>query len=458
MSNSNSNKDKNLNTTSEHKGIDTSKNTEDKSQTDHKPVDEGLNTQNLPAQDNTFTEESEKPHYTPEEKASIKANTRRFLAEREKRGGHFKIKLKNKMKKAFKSKYKRVRKSIDPKANQDFFSKLKDDVTSTFIYLSKKEHLKSLISNKQNIAVGLSAIALAVAVCTAISASSSNPIDKDNAFIKLTEVTPQSVGVPAKSLHSSDETYNLDPDRQGQQGMVFLTEKDFKEAVGKALAQLRHDKVLKDLDNQYQKNKLAPEKTTKNARIYGNPQSRFVIYEYSDIECPYCKTFSFTPKEVVDISEGQVSLQWRHFPLDFHNPKATQEAIATQCAFQQKGNRGFWVALDKLFNTTKSNGQGSTLLNTFDNEMNLNSGEYLNCINDKATYKVIEEDKKLAMADGVSSTPSVVIVDTLTGRRETLSGAVPAQQIIDAIESLNSQSVEDKPIQTSVDNTDMGNN
>src|SRR3990167_8218763 len=48
--------------------------------------------------------------------------------------------------------------------------------------------------------------------------------------------------------------------------------------------------------------------------IFGNPEASIKIVEYSDTECPFCKTFHYTMKQVVDAYGGQVAWVYRHFP------------------------------------------------------------------------------------------------------------------------------------------------
>ncbi|MBJ6973827.1 protein-disulfide isomerase, partial [Vibrio cholerae] len=56
--------------------------------------------------------------------------------------------------------------------------------------------------------------------------------------------------------------------------------------------------------------------------------------------------------------KGNVNWQWKHMPLDFHNPAAHKEALAAECIAGQKGNRGFWVFVNDIFHHTQGNGGG----------------------------------------------------------------------------------------------------
>ncbi len=94
---------------------------------------------------------------------------------------------------------------------------------------------------------------------------------------------------------------------------------------------------------------------TSDDHIVGNINAKIIIVEYSDLECPFCKVFHNTMHQVVEQSNGDVAWVYRHYPIAQLHPKAFREAEATECAWAQKGNEGFWKYIDKLFETTPSN-------------------------------------------------------------------------------------------------------
>lgn len=89
--------------------------------------------------------------------------------------------------------------------------------------------------------------------------------------------------------------------------------------------------------------------------ILGNVSAKIIVIEYSDLECPFCKVFHNTMHQVVEKSNGDVAWVYRHYPIPQLHPKAFREAEATECAWEQKGNDGFWKYTDKLFEITPSN-------------------------------------------------------------------------------------------------------
>ncbi|MBO3083773.1 DsbA family protein [Cellulomonas fengjieae] len=79
--------------------------------------------------------------------------------------------------------------------------------------------------------------------------------------------------------------------------------------------------------------------------VYGNPDAPVAVLEFGDLECPYCRAVAPTLRELVDTSDGQVRLVWRHFPLFEVHPYALSAALAAEAA----GLHGkFWEMHDEL--------------------------------------------------------------------------------------------------------------
>ncbi|MEK7583142.1 MAG: thioredoxin domain-containing protein [Patescibacteria group bacterium] len=82
--------------------------------------------------------------------------------------------------------------------------------------------------------------------------------------------------------------------------------------------------------------------------ILGMESAPVTIVEYSDFQCPFCRTFfdqtyGQLKKEYIDT--GVVKLAYRHFPLGFH-AAAQKSAEATECANDQGK---FWEMHDAIF-------------------------------------------------------------------------------------------------------------
>ena len=83
-------------------------------------------------------------------------------------------------------------------------------------------------------------------------------------------------------------------------------------------------------------------------RILGDEKAPVTIVEYSDFQCPFCRSFfegSYAEIKKEYIDTGRVRLVYRHWPLDFH-PMAQPSARAVECASEQGK---FWQMHDAIF-------------------------------------------------------------------------------------------------------------
>ena len=88
----------------------------------------------------------------------------------------------------------------------------------------------------------------------------------------------------------------------------------------------------------------APQVIDLDRHVYGAPDAPVTVVEYGDFECPYCGAAAPVLREVIDGSEGQVRLVFRHFPVFTKHPFALTAALAAEAS----GDR-FWSMHDQLF-------------------------------------------------------------------------------------------------------------
>ena len=91
--------------------------------------------------------------------------------------------------------------------------------------------------------------------------------------------------------------------------------------------------------------------------ILGNPDAPVKIIEYSDLDCPYCRTFHATMKQLMALygSAGQVAWVYRHFPIVALHPNASKLAEASECVAELGGNDAFWKFIDGVFTAPNFN-------------------------------------------------------------------------------------------------------
>lgn len=170
---------------------------------------------------------------------------------------------------------------------------------------------------------------------------------------------------------------------------------------------------------------------------YGSRDAKFVVIEFSDLECPFCKSFHPTIKRVVDESKGEVALAYRHFPLDQIHSKARKEAEAAECAAELGGNDGFWKFVDRLFAVTPSNdGLLASELPKIATFAGLDAAKFNACLSSGKYADKVEVHYQDGLSAGVSGTPTSVIVNVKTGKKTLIVGAQPYEAVKQAIASV----------------------
>jgi protein-disulfide isomerase len=158
--------------------------------------------------------------------------------------------------------------------------------------------------------------------------------------------------------------------------------------------------------------------------ILGNPNAPVTILEYSDTECPFCKSFDVTMKSIMNTygKDGKVDWVYRHFPLDSIHPKTRKEAEATECANELAGNKGFWDMLDKIYtNTPSNNGLDASLLPVFAKAVGLDQTKFNTCLASGKYAATVEADFQDGIKAGAQGTPYSVMIlaNPLTSTQET---------------------------------------
>ncbi len=180
---------------------------------------------------------------------------------------------------------------------------------------------------------------------------------------------------------------------------------------------------------------------TKDDHILGNPNAPIVIVEYSDFECPFCKTFHATMHQVVNAygKSGKVAWVYRQFPIPQLHTKAYQEAEASECAAELGGNDAFWKYADRIFALTPSNdGLDLALLPEIAEDIGLDRAKFEQCLSSGRHRAAVEASANDAVAAGAQGTPQSYI---LAGKEIVpIEGAQPFEALKSVIDSFLKES------------------
>jgi len=170
--------------------------------------------------------------------------------------------------------------------------------------------------------------------------------------------------------------------------------------------------------------------------VLGNAKAKVTIVEFSDFQCPYCRSFfndTFGLLKKTYIDTGKVRLVFRDFPLTTLHPAARPTALAGACAAEQGK---FWEFHDAVFaGQDKKDPSGNTVtfgvsdIKSWVSAIGLDMTKFNQCLDSEKYGSEVDRDQADGTALGVSGTPSFFINGT------GLVGAQPFaafQQVIDA--------------------------
>lgn len=153
------------------------------------------------------------------------------------------------------------------------------------------------------------------------------------------------------------------------------------------------------------------------------------IVEFSDFQCPYCKQFSESLRQVLVNDARDVRVVFHHMPLSIH-PWARQAALGAACG-QLQSSQAFWSIHDRLFeeqaSLTAANIKGK-LLQFAETVPDIKMAAFRSCVENDMSLGLVFHDINLAKANGVNATPTLFV----NGHRvEGIKDAAQLRSLID---------------------------
>lgn len=109
--------------------------------------------------------------------------------------------------------------------------------------------------------------------------------------------------------------------------------------------------------------------------IFGNPEAKVVMIEYSDFQCPACAAYQPLVKQVANEYKDSLEFVYRHFPLPQHQNAKTSARAAEAAAKQNK----FWEIHDLLFEKQTSwenSGNPENIFSEYAASLGLNTDQF----------------------------------------------------------------------------------
>jgi protein-disulfide isomerase len=148
----------------------------------------------------------------------------------------------------------------------------------------------------------------------------------------------------------------------------------------------------------------------------GTANAPVTLVEFSDLECPYCKTANEVIQQLEAAEPGKLRVAYVTFPLTAIHPWAMEAAVAATCVAQQN-RQNFWQFSQSVFdhqdevNTLQGSNAAAVpgRLRDFALESGAKGQQYDSCVNSRLTREKVQSSIALGKSVGVDSTPTLYI-------------------------------------------------
>lgn len=147
--------------------------------------------------------------------------------------------------------------------------------------------------------------------------------------------------------------------------------------------------------------------------LEGKENSKIIVVEYSDPECPYCVQVSPTIKKLREEYGNKIAFAYRHFPLTQIHNHAFDESRAIACAGKVGGKEKFYQYIDVLFGykmTNKTTQLSQTIRDGFAQNIGLDTNLFGSCMKENQTTEAVTNSINDGVQAGVQGTPSTFVL------------------------------------------------
>lgn len=163
--------------------------------------------------------------------------------------------------------------------------------------------------------------------------------------------------------------------------------------------------------------------------VQGKADSKVVLIEYGDFQCPGCASSHPIIKTVVDKYKDRIAFVFRNYPLYQAHPNAFSSASAAEAA----GLQGkYWEMYDKLFENQSSwrdlsGAERTNYYLSLASDLSLDTAKFTTDIDSQEVKSKINFDTALGQKSKVEGTPSFFMNGKSVGDQYVLDGKVVAK-------------------------------
>jgi protein-disulfide isomerase len=157
----------------------------------------------------------------------------------------------------------------------------------------------------------------------------------------------------------------------------------------------------------------------KDAPSLGDPKATVTLVEYSDFECPVCRSLHDVMRGMLR-NYPQIRVVFKDYPIEVLHPWARTAALAGRCAYQQNP-AAFWKIYDSIYDNQEiiSAENAWMKMAEFAGQAGLNPDAFRACMASPEAGAAIDASRANGQKLDVNSTPTIFV----NGRR--LVGADP---------------------------------
>jgi protein-disulfide isomerase len=165
----------------------------------------------------------------------------------------------------------------------------------------------------------------------------------------------------------------------------------------------------------------------KDAPSLGEPTAAVTLVEYSDFECPVCRSLHDVLRGLLPNYAGKVRVVFKDFPLEQLHPWARTAAIAGRCAYQQNP-QAFWKMYDFIYDNQEiiSAANAWTKMLDYAGQSGLDGDTFKGCMASPEAGEAVNASRANGQKLDVNSTPTVFV----NGRRLVGADAKLLEQYI----------------------------
>jgi protein-disulfide isomerase len=170
--------------------------------------------------------------------------------------------------------------------------------------------------------------------------------------------------------------------------------------------------------------------------VRGNPDAKVTIVEYSDFQCPACKSAHDPLAALVDNNIEDVRFVYRHFPLTTIHKYANASAWSSEAAALQGK---FWEMHDKLFENQEEwvrSKDPVVHFVSYASELGLDLDKFSIDYDSEGVRARVRRDADESEAIRLTGTPSLFVNG---GKYDLALGLAPLQGLVTQLSSMDEQ-------------------